>query len=738
MFGYANTTSAPALATVVSDAVKAAQADAKSEERIQSAADIPSSPVLAEVKAVQATRTNTRLVGKAPSPPTTQLRVDTKPLVPPIAAKPEQAISSTQPLQSATKQPVPQENPEAQKLMTKEKVKIAKAPKSSISSLDDIMSMLENETIVPKPSRNLSQREKEMSAMRDSMGKGAGKRAKAPKPSISSLDEMMSMLEQDWNVGSVDRKDSVSDQSSSLATVVEQDSKKIQPDTQERQEELITLKYVEEPEEIGMYADENRPAYRKGSFASSASSYRGDLFSSPTSSYRKDSFTSPASSYRQNSITSATSFAPSEPKSFVNTPEKTQAQTAEEDESSDKPILDYIQEAEEMRLERSRMEFERQKFLEEEAAFQREADRFAEEEEQMRKFVEDLAHEQEVELENQERKQRIAEERRLAEEAEAKRLKDLEDEKLAIQMAEKLNAENERIETERREREARLYRERVDLERQRYVEEEARLRKERMEDARRAREEEDRNERARFEEERARLEAERVEAEEAAERERRAEEERLEQERYEEEEARRFEEERIVRDQRRAARERAEEAQRDFERREKQRIAQEQRRVQKQQMERMRYQEEQEDRRREAEMQHQQYQDEDSEPEVLTKEQELAKAEAKIRAAFAGLAEERDQLAKGVKPASKGPSVEKVGLDVGLQQGRGVSRYNTVAGGPRTRQENSMGVARGNTVAMRPPNKSIGGGLPSGPRGGFGLPRGPRAGLPSGPRPQRI
>lgn len=677
MFGYASPAPAPVLKDVVSNAVKAARAEPKPERKIQS---IPNSQDY-----------------------TKQMESRTPP-------KTEKPMPSLPPSRSLPAQPVPlplldKEKPAIRNPVTQGKSKTTKVAKPSISSLDDIMDLLENEALVPKQAQSSSRTEREKAPTRVSIGKGAGKKEKAGKPSISSLDEMMSMLEQDWDVGSSDRKELVPNTNASQTTV-EQVSNGLQAYTEGDEDESLTtepLSYVEEAGGVRVNGETKSSAYRKDSVASSSS------------------------------------FAPSEPKSFVDTLDETQPQIGEEgNESSEKPILDYMKEAEEMRLERERMEFERQKFLEEELAFQREADRFAEEEEKMRRFVENLKREEEVDFENQERKRQIAEEKRRAEEAERKRLQDLEDERLAIEMAERLNMENDRIEKERRERE-RIYQERVDLERARYVEEEARLREQRMEDARIAREEDESEERLRYEEEEARLEARRIEDEEIAERERRAVEESAERERYEKEEAQR---EQIARGKRRAAKQKAErlryeeeEAQRGFQRREAERIAQERRRVERQRVERMRYQEEQEAQRREDErMQRQNFEQEDSEPQVLTKEQELAKAEEKIRAAFAGLAQERDQLAKGVQPVGKGSRVEN-GLDVGVERERGVSRYNTVAGA-RPRQENPMGVSRGNTVGVRP-NKSIGGGLPSGPKaGGFGLPAGPRAGLPSGPRPR--
>lgn len=712
MFGYVSPAPAPGLTDVVSNALQTAQAVPKSEEKIQSAPATSSSPVLVAVKAVQAVREpnmeeKTQSLESLPGLPNspTQVNVDAVQLEPRKVGKTEQPIPLISPLRKLPTGSVlpnrPQHSQDREKLATQiliaqGKAKVVKVGNPSISSLDEIMNLLENEAFGPSQARDSSHTEKKKAAVRDSMRK----RAKAGKPSISSLDDMMSLLEQDWDVRSSGREDLVLNQSPPPveAKFPEQDSSNLPAYTEEQEKGFAAkklLEYTGEAGEVTVDVDVN------------------------TSSNRKYLFISPES------------FTSLESKLVVDIPEDTKAQIeAEGTESTEKPILDYMKEVEEMKIEREWMELERQQILEEQLAFQREADRFAEEEEQMRRFVEDLKREEERDFENQERKRRIAEGKRIKEEEERKRLQNLEDERLAIEMAERLNEENERIENERRERVARIYQERVDMERLRYVEEEARLKAQRMEDESIVREEEMREERLRYEEDQ------RMDSEEVTKRQRRAEEERAERARYEEE-AQRIEDEQIARERRRAAKEKAErlryeeeEVRRDFQRRENGRIAQERRRVEKQRVERRRYQEEpsalEAQRRGDERTERLRYEEEAFEPEVLTKEQELQKAEEKIRAAFAGLAQERDQLSKGVKPAVRGPRVETGALDVGVERGRGVSRYNTVGGGARARQENPRGVSRVSTVGVRS-NKSISGGLPSGPKAG---------GLRAGPRPR--
>ena len=425
MFGYGSPAPEPALKDVVFNAVKAARAELKSEVKIQSIPDSQVSTKQFESRTLPKT--------EKPSPP-----------LPDLHSLPTQPIAQKL---------VGKEKPAARNPTRQEK---AKFPKPSISSLDDIMDLLEKESFVPSQPRKLSQTDKEKEQARSPAEKGARKKVKAEKPSISSLDEMMSLLEQDWGIGSSATKDLVTSPNISQ-TVDEQVSSGLRGITGGNKYGFGGTQpfgYVEEPEEMDV--DE----------------------------------VASTSAYRQDSLESSSSFAPSEPRSFVDSLEDSQPQVGEEgNEPTGKPIFDYMKEAEEMRSERKRMEFDRQRFLEENLAFQREADRFAEEEEQMRRFVENLKQEEKADFENQERKRRIAEAKQREEEEKRKRAQDLEVERVAIEMAERLNAENERIENERRARK-RAYQERVDMERAKYVEEESKLREQRMEDGRNDREEE--------------------------------------------------------------------------------------------------------------------------------------------------------------------------------------------------------------------------------------------------------
>jgi hypothetical protein len=704
LFGYANTASAstpetaPALAEVVYKVVEAAKDEPKSEKA--AAPVVVKAPIRrrSKIKLIQSIRKDSGFREEVQSPPKardppTQLTIDTKiELVSP--AKSEQptskvvekarvgkvgkpSISSLDDImnllenEAFTSSPVEMKRDWEPASTRKGTGRLVNAGKPSLSSLDGMMSVLENESFVSSQQRKPLDNEKKI-AVRGSIGKGSPQKLKAGNQSLGSLDEMMSLLEQDWNVGSPDRKASV--------------------------------------------------AARKFG--------RPQDFAEPTIEVEKSSVSVPASTpaYHDDLVTSPVSFTSLQSNPFMDKPFNPPAQVDEETESTEKPLLEYMKEAEEMRLEREQMELERQRILEEERAFQEEADRFAQEKDQMRRFVENLKIEEERDFENQERKRRIAEEQRRKAEAESKRLQELEAERLAVEVAERLNKENERMEMERRERKARLFQERVDMERARYIEEEARLKAQRMEDDLTAREAEAREKLLRFAEEKARFEAQRLEDEGIAEQQRLEEERRIEREIYMNEEGLRSEEreradrerydEQAMRNYWRAARENAERSRQ--ERAEAQRRADENlqtKRIEDDRIERLRYAEDDVS--------------EPDEPEVLTKEQEMAKAEEKLRAAFLGLAQERDQISNGVNPAG-GLRSDKGGREVGRQK-RQVSRYNTVGAGARPRQEQPLGVSRVNTVA----NKGVGGGLPSGPKaGGFGLPGRPNAGLPSGPRPR--
>ena len=720
LFGYAKTTPTPApvLAGLVTKAVEAAKAEQKSEEGTKTVTVNP--PTQARVKPMAAVRKDSKFDEESHARPTRkdsliQSEVDavhSKPIAAvnsqqPVA-KPQQAkkvvkvtkpsISSLDDIMNLLEDEVFTTSPASSSIVTKKDLGgKAKSVKSSLSSLDEMMSSLENEMTTPNsPRKSPPVTEKE--AVRGSVRRTAT----AGKRSLSSLDEMMNSLEQDWDMSALDPKAPV------LSTSFARATQKLALYTKGTGETMVGAK---------------------------PPSYGQDFVASPASY---------TSQRRQASI----DISGIEP------------HPDENDESTEKPLLEYMKEAEEMRLERERMEMERQRILQEEVAFQREAEKFAEEEEQMRKFVENLKIEEERDLENQERRRKIAEEKRRAEEAEAKRIQDLEDERVALESAERLNKENERIEKERRERESRMYQERVEMERLRYVEQEARLREQRMVDDRIAREAEEREERLRYEreqikiendriareqeeeeelryeQEQARFKAQRLKAEENAKLRRQAEAERVERERYEN---RRLEEQqaeaanrnywRSVKENEESSRQEKEDAQLDSRGRGNERIVEQRERVESARGRRLDYSREQN--APQVQQQDDKRYEEDSEPEVLTKEQEMQKAEEKIRAAFAGLAQEKAQISSGVKPAG---GLIKAGIEVGVQE-RGVSRYNTVGAGPRPRQEPPMGVSRGNTVGVRA-NKSVGGGLPNGPKGGFGLPGRPNVGLPTGPRPR--
>jgi hypothetical protein len=607
-----------------------------------------------------------------------------------------------------------------------QKRNVARVGKPSISSLDDIMSMLENETLTASPASSPTETTKK--PVRGS------RKATAGKSSLSSLDEMMISLEnimvtpdQARILPPLEKKEIVRDSIEERATTEN-------PSLGRLGEKMSSL-----GQNWGMGSSD-----RKASFSVGSAAQPIQKLADPTrkvGGMKLDTAINPVAQPKTY-YASPVSFTSSESTPFVTALE-------EETESTGKPLTEYMKEAEEMRLEREQMELVRRRILEEELVFQREAEKFAEEEEQMRKFVENLKLEEERDVENQERKQRIAEEQRRKEderrkeeeevtrrkEEEKKHLQELEDERLVIETAERLNMENERIESERQEREARAFKERAEMERAKYVEEEARLKTQRMEDERIVREEqatrdyqraaEENAERLRIEKEEAQRTSQRREDERFAQEQRRVEREQAQQLKFEEEQAERL---RIEK----------EGAQRNFRRREDERLAQEQRLAEREQAQQLKFEEEQaslEAQRREDERTERlRYEEEDSEPETLTKEQEMQKAEEKIRAAFAGLAQERDQISMGVKPAGSGPKVDRGGLSMTGKE-RGIARYNTVGGGPRPRQEQPFGVSRGNTVGVRT-NKSVGGGLPTGPKAGFGLPGRPNVGLPSGPRPR--
>ena len=541
LFGYANAAPIPAPAGAVSKAVEAARAKPQPVENVGPVIVKPP-PRLGEFRPVQKGRKDSKLDDEFQTPPN------------PIDSS-MQAKADT--VQAQSEQP---------------KRKMVRVAKPSISSLDDIMSMLENETFAASPASLPTETTKKH--MRGS------KKAPAGKSSLSSLDDMMRSLE-DIMVSP--------DQARSVPPFEKMET------VRDSIEEVVTTR---KPSFDHLDDKMSSPGQNWGvsSWHRKASSSVGSVgqpiqrFAEPTrkvGGIRLDTTITP-SSQPNLYYASPVSFTPSESKPFATVLE-------EETESTGKPLTEYMKEAEEMRIEREQMELVRRRILEEEVAFQREADKFAEEEEQMRKFVENFKLEEERDVENQGRKQRIAEEKRRKEEErrrkedeelirkeeeERKRLQELEDERLAVETAERLNMENERMETERREREARAFKQRADMERANYMEEEARLKTQRMEDDRRFREEEQASrdqeraakenaERLRIEKEEAERTSRRREDERFAQEQRRAERERAQQLKFEEEQAERL---RIQK----------EEAQRTSRRREDERFAQEQRRAERQ------------------------------------------------------------------------------------------------------------------------------------------------------------
>jgi hypothetical protein len=229
------------------------------------------------------------------------------------------------------------------------------------------------------------------------------------------------------------------------------------------------------------------------------------------------------------------------------------------------------------------------------------------------------------------------------------------------------------------------------------------------------------------EEERRRAEDEELERE----RQRRFIQERAERERYEEQEAemerQRARDERAEA-QRRVAREREERAQ--FEEDEARRIAQENA-----------------DRRFEEERREQEEEEDEDRP--LTKEEEMQRAEEKIRQAFAGLAKEKGQNAQPMQRSNTVAIQMPRPIAPVTNYARGITpagRESRVYKGEPEQQKTDRALGRNNTVAafgakpgaqkrpgvlQKPPR------APGGSVGNIGLPGGPRFGLPSGPGPRR-
>ena len=351
MFGYTNPAPAPALAGVVSKAMQAALADPTAEEKIQPLSHLRNS---LQKDITKATQLESRIAAES-----THLA-----LIMPASTNLPTGLSSPD-----------QDNVPIQDSIMKAKVKVVKAAKPSISSLDDIMDLLENEAFVPSSSRD-SRTKNDRTLSGPSVVEENRKKAKAGKPSISSLDEMMSLLEQDWDISSPQEQNRAEDQNRpriEQTKIFEGTSSNVQTGTFTTVKEETTAQTVLEcatiVEEGLADPKDDFSALRKVSFASSVSSMIH------------------------------------EPESAVGVPEYTQAQS--EDEAyvlREKSILDCMKEVEDMRTEREQMELERQRMLEEELAFRMEAERFAAEEEQMRRLVENLKREKEQDIQNQRRK----------------------------------------------------------------------------------------------------------------------------------------------------------------------------------------------------------------------------------------------------------------------------------------------------------------------------------------------
>jgi hypothetical protein len=487
---------------------------------------------------------------------------------------------------------------------------------------------------------------------------------------------------------------------------------------------------------------------RKGSFQSQMSQIETPASSLSSNSFRKNPFQSqlsPLLSRPKLVVAKNASLEPSEDfrsrmEEFERQSEDLKREQKRRDEEREQ-ILKYERMQDQMRYEREKMEIEREEMMEEQRKFEQEAARIAQEEKQMEQFMKSLKVEMERDRENEERK------RRVAEEAERDKLR-------ALEAQEREQAKIEAEERELREHEARL------AQRQREAEEKER--KLRLKDERLAQEEADRltalalreakeadRRRNEYEEE---LEADRrrFEVEQEEEERRRANDEEFERQRQ-----RRFIAERAEREgleQEREEQERFEQQEAEMERqRARDERIQTQRRVAEERVQRAQF-EENESRRRDQEnvdRRFDQQGEESDDDRPLTKEQEMEKAEEKIRQAFAGLAKEKDQNAQPVQRSNTvaiqmpRPIAPVKNYSRGIIPAGGESRVNK---GEPEQQNADRVLGRNNTVAafgakpgpakkpgvlQKPPR------APGGSLGNIGLPGGPRSGLPSGPGPKR-
>ena len=723
LFGYANPVPEPAPIDALSKAVEAVKTERKSARDLGVVTVNPS--MQGKVKSAQAVRKDSKFEEEIQLVPKckdslTPFKIDTVP------KKPDNALDSNYP--------------------PRKQVRVVKAANPSTNGFDSDMNMLENDA----PPTNLAGTYSPTAQKKESGQnfKEVGKNVKVVKSSLNSLDEMMRTLENEMFTPNRAQNSPLAEKKQMTPDTIKKGGKAARPSVSRLDETMARSR-----KHGNMEASDERPSVPN---LTSTRSPRSPTVSTKEAKQSTMNLRAAVSSCAEDIVASPVSFSSHSLQRLLHKSDM-QAQTEQEMESTKKSFLEYMKEVEEMRLERERMDLVHQKILEEEFEIQREAKMFAEEEEQMRRFVENLKVEEERDLENQARKRKMADEkRRLKEEErraeaearkrqeeEKKRLQDLEDERLAVETAELLNRENERIESAMRDREARMYKERAEKERVKYTEKEVRLETQRMESERDALEEKERKEESRYKQEQARLKAERLEEENNVRLQRQAEETRVEHKRYknqrlEAEQAKSTSSDywRPERENVKKLRQEEEVASQQSRRRLDEGMYQEQRRLRREQTQRVEYGTKQptlEARRREDDqMAHQGYEEANSGPMLLTKEQETQNAEKKIRAASTGLAQEIDQISGGVKPA--GNRLKKVVPGEG-EQGQSVTRYNTVDGRTRPRQEQPSAVSRVNTVGVRP-NNTVGIGLHTGHKGSFGSPSRPNAGIAVGPRPR--
>jgi hypothetical protein len=642
LFGYVGPPSAPAFADVVSLAIAASRAKRKLEGEIGYA--MAKSPELDEAKAIQASRVELSFkeftISRKSSNPRNQQEDGTAPMEPNTTLKTNQSSP----------------------IVLRKKGRGAKKTKSSISSLDEVMDLLENTILAPDQGLLSVTTGLKKKFMAYPTVREEGKAVKVGKSSLSSLDEMIRSLQQEWDLTPSDRKTSTLDQSSQHSQAL--------PESGWNLEKTANV--------------ETNP------FA-----------------YRKDSSASPANSSRPI------------PGYAFNTPEDledTQVQVQGRDrEPTEKSFLEYVKEAEGMRLQRVRMDLERQRILEEELVFQEEADQFTQEEERMRRLIENLKpEEEEGNFDSQGRKRQVKGDTRGREQQGQKHFKELEDERQTIQMVERLNMENERIEKDGSGRGISQHqRETIRL---RHVEEEARLKARRVEHKRITQKADQREAELEKKEERDGSESRRrLEDEETIKRQRHAEEERAKRARGVEDLRQQAAEDywRAAKVNAEKLRQAKEEAQRVTWRQGFSRITQEARRVEKGQVERKYLECWTENSDAVAQ--------ERGKPERQGSEKD--DHERKVKTPPHVFTQGRNQTPRVPQATDSETIFDRDRLGLLNQEGAG-RRHNTV-GGARQQQLGELGVSSGNTVGAR--SNMNAGGVTGGPK---------YAGLPSGPRPR--